>query len=53
MAIEIKELYIKINVNDSAQTNASNDKQSGGKEANLMEECMEQIAFMEQRKKER
>lgn len=53
MPIEIKELHIKINVNDTGQTNASQDKKSGGKEENVIEMCLEQIAQMEQRKKER
>ncbi|MEZ4875153.1 MAG: DUF5908 family protein [Flavobacteriaceae bacterium] len=51
MPIEIKELYIKINVNDAAQTNASPDKKSGGKEGNVLEMCLEQMAQMERRKK--
>ncbi|HPF10742.1 MAG TPA: DUF5908 family protein [Flavobacteriaceae bacterium] len=53
MPIEIKELYIKINVNDSAQSNAAPDKQPGAKEQNVVEMCLEQISQWEQRKKER
>ncbi|MEM7186310.1 MAG: DUF5908 family protein [Bacteroidota bacterium] len=53
MPIEIKELHIKINVNDGGQTNASQDKQAGGKSANTMEETIDQIMQIEQRKNER
>ena len=53
MPIELKELHVKINVNDAGQTNASQDKKAGGKEGNVIEMCLEQIAQMEQRKKER
>jgi len=53
MPIEIKELYIKINVNDSAQNNANPDKKSGGKQDNVIQQCLEQVAIREQRKKER
>ena len=53
MPIEIKELHIKINVNDSGQTNASQDKQPGGSSGNMMEECIDQIMHIENRKNER
>ena len=53
MPIEIKELHIKINVNDGAQTNASQDKTPGGKDANVIEMCLEQVSQIERRKKER
>ena len=53
MPIEIKELHIKINVNDGGQSNAAPDKQSGGGNSNLMEECIEQIMQIENRKNER
>jgi len=53
MPIEIKELHIKINVNDGGQSNATQDKQAGGKDANMMEVCIEQIMQIENRKNER
>jgi len=53
MPIEIKELHIKINVNDSGQSNASQDKKAGGKEGSMMEACIEQIMQIQNRKNER
>ena len=53
MPIEIKELLIKINVNDEGQTNASPDKSSGSKSTDLIEQCIEQITEIQQRKNER
>lgn len=53
MPIEIKELLIKINVNDGSQTNASPDKSSGGKSNDLIEQCIEQITAIQNRKNER
>ena len=53
MPIEIKELLIKINVNDSGQTNASPNKSSGGKSNNLIEQCLEQMTEIQNRKNER
>jgi len=53
MPIEIKELHIKINVSEDGQTNASNDKKSGGKSENLIQECLDQISLINSRKNER
>jgi len=53
MPIEIKELLIKINVNDDSQTNASPNKISGGKSNNLIAHCLEQITEIQNRKNER
>ena len=53
MPIEIKELYIKINVNDDAQTNASSEKTSGGRKDDIIKQCIEEITTIQERKKER
>jgi hypothetical protein len=43
MPIEIKELQIKINVNETEQTNASPNKQAGGKMDTIVKSCVEEI----------
>ena len=53
MPIEIKELHIKINVNDSGQSNAAPDKASGGNAANLISSCIEKVFEIQDRKNER
>ncbi len=53
MPIEIKELFIKINVNDASQTNATPDKSAGGNEQGLIEACLEQFVEIQNRKNER
>ncbi|WP_241780972.1 DUF5908 family protein [Cochleicola gelatinilyticus] len=53
MPIEIKELNIKIKVNDYAQTNATPNKESGDKTSKLIESCVEQVMRIQQRKNER
>mgnify|MGYP003110367913 CR=1 FL=1 len=53
MPIEIKELYIKINVNDAAQTNASEQKVSGGRKDEIIKACLEQVTHIQNRKNER
>ncbi|MDI9311624.1 MAG: DUF5908 family protein [Limnohabitans sp.] len=50
MAIEIKELHIKINVNDSSTPKPT---KSGNKDGNLISECVEQVMKIVERKKER
>lgn len=53
MPIEIKELNIKINVNDGGQSNASPDKTSGSNASNLVSECIEKVFEIQDRKNER
>lgn len=53
MPIEIKELLIKIKVNDAHQNNASPGKTSGEKTEEIMKECIEQVMEIQNRKKER
>ncbi|GAA3630156.1 DUF5908 family protein [Flavivirga jejuensis] len=53
MPIEIKELHIKINVNDSNQSNASANKAPGGNAANLISTCIEKVFEIQDRKNER
>jgi len=51
MPVEIKELYIKINVTDGKDANAQNDQ--GAKKEDLIAECMEQVMEIMDRKDER
>ncbi|GHC57929.1 DUF5908 family protein [Ulvibacter litoralis] len=53
MPIEIKELIIKVTVNDPNQTNASAEKKSGEKAEEIMRACIEQVLEIQNRKKER
>ncbi|MDX1783612.1 MAG: DUF5908 family protein [Aequorivita vladivostokensis] len=53
MPIEIKELNIKINVNGTEQTNASPDKQSGGKAEAVIKAAVEEVMRIESRRNER
>ena len=52
MPIEIKELHIKINVNEAAKTNSSPDA-AKSKDENAVAECVEQVMKIIERKKER
>jgi len=53
MPIEIKELNIKINVNNNNQSNASNDKSSGGNDTQVISRCIEKVFEIQDRKNER
>ena len=53
MPIEIKELYIKINVNDSDQSNAAPNKEPGADQDAIIKLCLEQTFESLKRKKER
>lgn len=53
MPIEIKELHIKINVNDSSQSNASRNNKPGGDASNLISACVEEVFEVLDRKNER
>jgi len=53
MPIEIKELHIKINVNDGGQSNASTNKSSSGNEAKVISSCIEKVFEIQDRKNER
>ncbi|WP_165834999.1 DUF5908 family protein [Flavobacterium cheongpyeongense] len=52
MPIEIKELHIKINVNEASKTNAAPDT-SKSKDGGAVTECVEQVMKIIERKKER
>lgn len=51
MPIEIKELHIKINVNEGSNSSPKKDPQS--KDKDLIAECVEQIMQIIERQKER
>lgn len=51
MPIEIKELHIKINVNEGSKSGS--EKGSKGKDKDLVTECVEQVMQVIERKKER
>ncbi|MGB0788735.1 MAG: DUF5908 family protein [Marinirhabdus sp.] len=53
MPIQIKELAIKIYVDDNQQSNAAPDKKPGGNNENLVQMCIEAINKIQDRKKER
>jgi hypothetical protein len=53
MPLEIKELHIKINVNEGGQSNASPNKKPGGKQEDLVQTCIDEIMNIQNRKKER
>ncbi|WP_316632465.1 DUF5908 family protein [uncultured Flavobacterium sp.] len=52
MPIEIKELHIKINVNEGSKPNTSANAQKS-KETDAVAECVEQVMKIIERKKER
>ncbi|HET8804795.1 MAG TPA: DUF5908 family protein [Aequorivita sp.] len=53
MPIEIKELHIKINVNDNEQSNVSQRNNPEGKMDDLIKACVEEVFNIQSRKKER
>jgi hypothetical protein len=53
MPIEIKELHIKINVDDSQQSNATPNKEPGQITDKVIKMCIEEIMEIESRKNER
>ncbi|RMA58871.1 DUF5908 family protein [Ulvibacter antarcticus] len=53
MPIEIKELHIKINVDDNQQTNATSTKEPGQMTDKVIRMCVEQMMQIETRKNER
>lgn len=53
MPIEIKELHIKINVNESANSGAKPASSSSNNEKDTVAECVEQVMKIIERKKER
>ena len=53
MPLEIKELHIKINVNEGEQTNASPGKKPGGNQEEMVQACIDQIMNIQNRKNER
>ena len=53
MPIEIKELHIKINVNDNSQSNTTLDKNSDGNAARIISSCVEKVFEIQDRKNER
>lgn len=53
MPISIKELHIKINVQDDGQSTTSNAQAPGDKKDKMIEACLEQVVAMQRRKKER
>lgn len=52
MPIEIKELHIKINVNEGSKSSASSSAPKG-KSDDAVAECVEQVLKIIERKKER
>lgn len=53
MPIEIKELHIKINVNESSNSGAKPAASSSAAEKDNVAECVEQVMKIIERKKER
>ena len=53
MPISIKELHIKINVQDDGQSSNPGSQGLQKKKGNVIEECVEQIMAIENRKEER
>lgn len=51
MPIEIRELHIRINVNEGGKS--SPEKPPKEKDKNLVEECVEQVMLVIERQKER
>jgi Family of unknown function (DUF5908) len=51
MPIEIKELHIKINVNEASKS--ISDIASNGKDKDIIAECVEQVMQVIERQKER
>ncbi|REG99109.1 DUF5908 family protein [Flavobacterium aquicola] len=53
MPIEIKELHIKINVNENSNPGAEPASSSSAAEKDIVAECVEQVMKIIERKKER
>lgn len=53
MPISIKELHIKINVQDDGQSNTAGGQTPKDKKDKMIAACLEQVAAMQQRKKDR
>ena len=53
MPISIKELHIKINVQDDGQSSTAQTKAPEAKKDKLIAACLEQVSAMQDRKKER
>ena len=53
MPIEIKELHIKINVSDNANSTAATSTTSSAKKEKLIEACIEQVMRIQERKNKR
>jgi hypothetical protein len=53
MPIEIKELHIKINVNENSNSGAKPVSPSSNNEKDTVAECVEQVMKIIERKKER
>lgn len=53
MPIEIKELYIKINVNDDKQSSASAKAKPEEKKDKIIEACIEEMVAIHKQKQER
>ncbi|WP_165835274.1 DUF5908 family protein [Chryseobacterium viscerum] len=53
MPIEIKELHIKINVDEKAAATTTNQSVDGAQIMRAISESVEQVVKIEQRKKER
>ncbi len=53
MPIAIKELFIKINVSDDAQSTTSASRSPADKKDAIIQACLEQVAHIEKRKNER
>ncbi|MCC4212600.1 DUF5908 family protein [Leeuwenhoekiella parthenopeia] len=53
MPIEIKELHIKINVSDDAQSTASASRSPEAKKEAIIQACLEQVMQIDKRKNER
>jgi len=53
MPISIKELHIKINVQDDGQSSSTASEKPDNKRDNVIKECIEQIMSIQKRKLER
>ena len=53
MPISIKELHVKINVQDDGQSSTAQSKPSADKKDKMIAACLEQVSAMQERKKER
>lgn len=53
MPINIKELHIKINVQDDGQSSSEASEKPKNKQENVVKECIEQVLSIQKRKQER